>query len=435
LIVLTMLFLGCTEVAAENSEEVGGSGGQNAIGSGADSFGGSAQIGAASAGGNAQAGGTSVGAGSSGAAGTSGGRGGNTSASGPSDAGSSDTMGGPTRCVATEPSDTAPASTWVNATGNLANMPAGCGTLARVAAKPCSKTLIAGVADHGLWQSDDSGQSWRAIGKGAGSASITNNPLSIVFDPIAPDHFWESGLFGGGGLYASTDAGQTFKQLGMRSMVQLVSVDFSDPDRKTVVFGTHGEKQQLYRSTNGGQDFQNIGGTLPADAHSSESPIVINSQTYLLGACGTNDTGVCGIFRTTDAGASWSKVSALKVSHYGAPLWASNGAIYWPMLFSTGIAKSTDSGKTWIQVTSTVKDVTPVELPDGSVLSVGKDHVVRSTDGGATWQPIGNALPFAIDGGNNGGVTYSARRKTMYVWHLDCGSSVAPDAIMSAGLD
>src|SRR4051794_2748920 len=47
--------------------------------------------------------------------------------------------------------DPAPSSKWVSATGNLANMPSDCGTLGRVLAKPCSKTVIASVTGHGLW--------------------------------------------------------------------------------------------------------------------------------------------------------------------------------------------------------------------------------------------------------------------------------------------
>jgi hypothetical protein len=399
----------------------GGSGGNSTSLSGgaggSAAFGGSGGSAGAASGGNPNAGGASVG-----------GSGGLQSGGAQS--------GGPTTCVDAEPSDPAPASTWVNATGNLANMSAACGNLSRVAAKPCSRTLLAGVADKGLWSSDDAGATWTALGQGNGSAVITNNPLSIVFDPEHPDIFWETGLFGSGGLFTSADAGQTFAQLGTKPMTQLVSVDFSDPERKTLVFGTHGEKQQVYRSTDGGQNFTNIGETFPADAHNSESPIVIDAQTYVLGACGTSDAGVCGIHRTTDSGATWTQVSDLKVSHYAAPLWASDGSIYWPLLFSAGMAKSTDQGQTFTTVIeNTVKDVTPVELPDGSLLSVGADHVLRSTDGGVSFEPVGEALPFTIDGGNNGGVAYSPRMKTLFVWHFDCGTSVAANAIMKAGYD
>jgi hypothetical protein len=399
---------GADGTSAGGAQASGGSSNPNAGGSGAAT---------ASVGGSAGSGGTT---------------GGDTSNAG----GPSGGNPGVTECSDSVPSDPAPSSAWANATGNLANMPAGCGTLSRVEGKPCSNALIAGVADQGLFQSNDSGDTWTPLGTGDGSTPITNNPLSILFDPENPDHFWENGLFGGGGLYATTDAGATFTRLGTEAQVQLLSVDFGDPERKTMLFGKHGEKQQVWRSTDGGQNFENIGASFPGDAHNSESPLVIDAQTYLLGACGNGGGAGCGIYRTTDAGASWSSASPLEVSHYGKPLWASDGAIYWPLLATSGLGKSTDLGQSWNQVVEgTVKDVTPVELPDGSLLSVGADHVVRSTDGGVSWAPVGETLPFGISGGNDGGVTYSARRKTMYVWHFDCGSSVASNALMRAGFD
>ena len=40
----------------------------------------------------------------------------------------------------------------------------------------------------------------------------------------------------------------------------------------------------------------------------------------------------------------------VQVSHFGAPLWASDGAIYWPLVSDTGMTKSTDLGKTWTKI-------------------------------------------------------------------------------------
>jgi hypothetical protein len=69
------------------------------------------------------------------------------------------------------------------------------------------------------------------------------------------------------------------------------------------------------------------------------------------------------------------------------------------------------------------------------VVTIGKDHLVRSTDGGATWQPIGEPLPFQLVG-DGATLTYSAAGKTFFVSHYDCASgAVAPDAIISAGFD
>ena len=346
-------------------------------------------------------------------------------------------LGGMPVVVCSATPDPAPAATWVNATGNLAGMASECQNLAKVVAKPCSKTVIAGVSQKGLWATDDSGKTWKPLGTGAGSATITNRSTSIVFDPQHPNTFWETGLFGDQkGLFTTTDGGQTFKQLGMSSMNQLVSVDFTDPERKTLVAGTHGQRQSVFRSKDGGQTFDNIGLTLAADVHNSESPIVLNSQTYLLGACGSGD-GTCGIFRTTDGGKTWVSKSDLPVSHFGSPLWASDSAIYWPLLGDAGLAKSTDFGLTWTKIVEggVLVGVQPAELPDHSLVAVGVDHLMRSKDGGTSWQPIGEPLPFKLMGTDQGSLAYSAQSKTFFLSQWDCNNAVLPNAIMSAGFD
>jgi photosystem II stability/assembly factor-like uncharacterized protein len=315
-------------------------------------------------------------------------------------------------------------------------MPSGCEGIGRIVAQPCSSRIIAGLEGHGLYATDDSGKTWKALGTGAGSAEITNTAHGIVFDPAHPNVFWETGIRGSGGLFKTTDGGSTFKQQGTMTMTQLVSVDFSDPDRKTLMTGTHGMKQLAFHSSDGGSTWTNVGLNLPATADNSESPLVIDSKTYLLGACDTSGNG-CGIHRTTDSGATWSPANDVGVSHYGAPLWASDGSIYWPLINDTGLTKSTDQGKTWTKVSGATQmvGVTPIELPDASIVELGKDHLVRSTDGGKTWAPILDPLPFTLFG-DGGSITYSTGTKTFFYAHFDCGASkVLPDGIMSIGYE
>jgi hypothetical protein len=72
---------------------------------------------------------------------------------------------------------------------------------------------------------------------------------------------------------------------------------------------------------------------------------------------------------------------------------------------------------------------TPLELPDGRIVTVGGDHLIVSSNAGESWTNIGEPLPY-----QPAGVAYSRSQKTFFIWHNDCGEAVLADAIMTAGL-
>ena len=304
-----------------------------------------------------------------------------------------------------------PADGWVNVTGTLANMASECGNLTLLSPVPRTDTILAGVAGKGLW-ANNRGSTWVQL---EGSDKIANRPSWIVYDPVRPGVFWESGIYGSGGVYQTTDRGNTFRRLGSIAHVDYVSVDFSDPERRTLLAGGHEASQTVYQSTDGGQTWTNIGVNLPAKGASTD-PLIIDSTTYLVNAEGV------GIYRTTNAGASWRRVSGQGPS--GPPLVTSSGTIYWPA--NGGLLKSTDSGATWAQVGKDIRPVHPIELSDGKLVSVGANHLVISADGGSTWLPFGATLPFAP-----AGLIFSPSRKAFFIWHFDCRDVVLSDAVMA----
>jgi len=425
LLLLSTFAVGCGTAANPGNTPTTGAGaeagGQGTALAGATGFGGAS-------------GGGSGSASASGSAGASAGQGGEL-ASAAGAAGGGGGASSPASCQSSVTPSPAPSSQWLNATGNLAGKPAGCVTLGKVLAQPCSKRIVAGVENAGLFASDDAGKTWQALGTGSGSAAITNSVTNILFDPAHPDVSWETGIRGSGGLYRSSDDGKTYLELGKLTFTQTVSVDFRDPERKTLLTGTHGMPQQVLLSKDGGKSWDNVGLNLPADGYNAETPLVLDSKTYLIGGNrgGGNETG---IYRSTDAGASFQPVGNVQVNHFGVPLQASDGAIYWPLYATGGLAKSTDLGLTWTKLAEpALHGVSPIELPDASIVTIGTDHLARSTDGGATWKPIGEPLPFQLVG-DGATLTYSVATKTFFVSHYDCATGmVAPDAIVSAGYD
>jgi photosystem II stability/assembly factor-like uncharacterized protein len=288
-----------------------------------------------------------------------------------------------------------------------------------LSAVPGSDSVIAGVAIRGLWVNSE-GTKWTALGTGAGSNRILNRASWIAYDPAHPGVFWESGIYNGGGVYRTDDNGTTFRQLGGVRHVDYVSVDFRDPQRQTLLAGGHEQAQLVNRSTDGGQTWTNIGLNLPTISGASTHPIVIDAGTYVVNAFAGGRGG--GIYRTTDSGASWQRVSTFGPN--GPPLLTSNGAIYWVLAGS--LLQSTNAGVTWNRVGAGLRDIAPIELPDGRIAAVRNNSLVATADGGATWVEIGVPMPYTPTG-----FIYSSKRGAFLIWRSDCGDIVRPDAIMS----
>jgi hypothetical protein len=324
-------------------------------------------------------------------------------------------------------------SQWANAMGDLYPQAMGGGDLITISPQPGSKRVIVDVGSgKGLFASDDGGKSWKPLGTGAGSAKINNNALAIVFDPNDANVFWESGSYGDG-VFKTTDGGVTFTRLGDISHLDIVSVDFTDPARKTLLAGTHEQRRKLYLSRDGGTTWMDIGSKLPGEGGYASAALVINTQTFLLG---TDGGGGAGVFRSTDGGNGWTRVAPEGV--YGRPLYTSKGAIYWPVTGENGLIISTDQGQTWKRSgKGPVQNYTgsPVELPDGRIMALGKPSLQVSSDGGATWKSIGPPLPYP--GANCGiyGFGHSPESKALFVNHNDCSGKVLKDSLFTTDFD
>jgi hypothetical protein len=331
-----------------------------------------------------------------------------------------------TATTATTVAGGAPTASWVDAAANLAGLASECGNLSLLSARPDRDMVIAGVAQQGLWAITDGAATWAQLGQGAGSAKITNRTSSITYDPDHPGTFWESGIYNGGGAYLTTDNGATFKQLGNLIHSDDVSVDLSDPNRRTLLSGRH-EKSNLFRSADGGATWVDISSKLPSGIGYTISPLVISASVHLLGTtAGTNS----GVFRTDDGGATWTQVYSGPVS--GPALVTKDGSIYWLLDQGKGIIKSTDKGVNW-QPVPVSGPATPgaslIQLPDGRLAGITDTSVIVSADNGFTWSPIGPALPYSATG-----MIYAPFRKAFYVWKFDCpegggAAPVKPDSI------
>lgn len=273
------------------------------------------------------------------------------------------------------------------------------------------------------WSTINGGTTWTQIGKGAGSAALTIQPLGVLFDPKDPNTFWMFGNFAGasGGVLRSSNGGNTFAGLHCQE-TEGISVDFSDPQRQTLVIGRHEHSQEVFKSADGGKSWTNIGKTLPPGTARSQYPLVIDSQTYLIGCSFTipygtgSGGGTPGIYRTTNGGTSWTLVSPLTV--FQNPL-VVGGTIYWSYYNTKtsdgGVLVSDDKGLTWKAVTASGLNhsVAPMGLSGGRIAAMNKSKFLTiSASGGSSWTDVKPALTL----GSPSGATYNSVLNAFFSW-------------------
>ncbi|NNE11589.1 MAG: hypothetical protein HKN41_05005 [Ilumatobacter sp.] len=331
----------------------------------------------------------------------------------------------PTTAPSEEPESPPTDGGWVNATANLANMESDCGNLTTLASEPGSDTVIAGVALRGLWALDEPGGMWRPLGTAPDSDVLTNRVAAIRFDPDREGAFWASGTYSGNGVFRTSDGGQTLEALGDLLHVDVVSIDMTDPERQTLLASVH-EQRDLRLSLDGGATWRSLARNLPDELGRSNSPHVLDSSTFLVGTWLTENPG---IYRSVDQGETWTQVFDGYVLELGVPYTLDDGSILWVLHRGGGVIRSTDGGQTWEPWSFTPLVVGIEDMGDGRLASATADQVMISEDDGQTWTWVGPAIPFAP-----ASFAYVAGQRTFYVSQWDCELRVRPDAVAALSL-
>ena len=285
-----------------------------------------------------------------------------------------------------------------------------------------------------MWSTTNNGATWQRSGVGAGSDPIQIFSLGILYDPAHLDTFWLYGNYVGsyGATLISRDGGATIHEFGIDPPAcggfcedEGLSVDFSDPDRKTIAIGQHEGTRTMRCSSDGGNTWTNICGTLPVGTARANYPLVLDAQTILAGCSFMISAGPTynwsfggkpGMFRTTNKGASWIQVSDKAV--FEEPL-VINDTIYWTFYntntLSGGLLRSDDKGATWTvaTVTGLLWSCRPVLLPDGRIGMINNSNcIAASSNHGATWTAITPPIPVPTPWG----FTYNAPGKALFAW-------------------
>ena len=206
---------------------------------------------------------------------------------------------------------------------------------------------------------------------------------------------------------------------------------FGRASAATLYAGTNGNRSGVYKSTNGGKtfrptgsaldnqvvwDIEEISGTLiaalnagvarstdgGATSQPANSGLPANTALYSLHDAGgvLVAGGVNGVYRSTNAGQSWTAGGAPSASSLHAVYsLAESGSTLYAGVFDSaggnhGVSKSLNGGLSWASATSGLpKSPVNALLETGGVLLAGTSSgLFVSTDGAASWRPYGREL-------------------------------------------
>jgi photosystem II stability/assembly factor-like uncharacterized protein len=331
------------------------------------------------------------------------------------------------------------------------------GRVGAVAGDP-TKPLVfyMGAANGGVWKTTNAGQSWKNLTDsvstiaGVGALAIAPSDPNVIYVGTGERDLRED-LTHGNGVWRSTDAGATWKQLGLLDSRQIgaIRVDPRDPDRVFVAamghaFGPNSERG-VFRSTNGGTTWSRVlfldDSTGAIDlAMDPSNPRILYAAMWKFQRFpwGMNQGGgKTGIYKSTDGGDSWTALTdnaglpTRPLGRIGLAVSPARPSRIWASVeapdSSGGIFRSDDAGATWTRINKEQKfhvrawyystlTADPVDENTVYVMNLG---VNKSIDGGRTFErirvPHGDTHFMWIDpkdntrliNGNDGGATVS----------------------------
>jgi photosystem II stability/assembly factor-like uncharacterized protein len=256
-------------------------------------------------------------------------------------------------------------------------------------------TVWAGIEPDGshsaVWRTNDQGATWKPVADSYQGGRVQATGAPISFAPTQPKTIYVAST---NLHYRTDDGGKTWRDFRVPNQDAYVfAVD--QKDAKIVYAGGRGDTLNLSRSTDAGKTWKQIGVGL--GKNSLKHLLIDPGNPNTIYAAGGTFTS---IFKSTDQGNEFTelKVPVGATSDlYSLTMDPRNGSVLWAAT-EDGLLKTTDGGATWSQTDTgsgryLLKTIA-VDPNDSShlVAGAGGDGIYTSRDGGATWAASSDGL-------------------------------------------
>jgi photosystem II stability/assembly factor-like uncharacterized protein len=281
-----------------------------------------------------------------------------------------------------------------------------------------------GATGGGLWKTTDAGQTWRPITDGkVNSASVGAVQVCEADPDVVYIGMGETQLRGniqqGDGVYKTTDAGESWRHVGLRSVQNVSRIRVHPTDCNTVwvaAFGVHSApnaERGVYKSTNGGETWRKV---LYRDERSGAVDLTLNPNNPAVmyaalweawrKSWGMSSGGPgSGLFKSTDFGETWMEITRNEglpqqgvVGKIGVAVSPAAPWRVWALVEHDegGLFRSEDGGTTWTRVNEERRlrqrafyyTRVYADPADPDVMYALNTGFYRSRDGGKTFQRI-----------------------------------------------